>query len=67
MTSHPPRPPQEPPNEPDLHADTDQDEADAESVQPGVDPDWPQTPQGATDRAEGAGAESTAKDAGEGS
>jgi hypothetical protein len=57
MTSHPPRPPQDPPNDPDLHADTDQDEADAEATQPGVDPDWPQTPTGSTSREDAAGPE----------
>jgi hypothetical protein len=52
MTSHPPEPPQDAPRDPDLHPDTDQDEADAEAAQPGVDPDWPQTPQGSTDGAD---------------
>jgi hypothetical protein len=61
MTSHPPRPPQDPPNDPDLHADADQDEADAEAVQPGVDPDWPQTPQGSTSSADGAASGGTAE------
>ena len=48
MTSHPPEPPAADSDEPDLRPDTDQDEADAEAAQPGVDPDWPQTAQGVT-------------------
>jgi len=47
-TQHPPEPPDDPPDEGDVRPDLDDDAANAEAAQPGVDPDWPQTPRGTT-------------------
>jgi hypothetical protein len=57
MTSppHPPRPPDDPTDGDarDVQPDLDADAADEEAAQPGVDPDWSQTPRGTTAEEDG--------------